>query len=458
MTETPHDLDLERRVIGTILSHSDAILDCATALPETAFYDKYNNMIYKAAMSLFKKGKTVNLVTVATEMRELYGEVDAVYLSESLNVAPSARHLDEYIDLLCNLDIRRKTITYAGGLYTDAQDIKKPINTLLTDAAKRLMDVSAMPKRAHQTTAEQLRDVIKDIESSIESDGITGVPSGYHDIDRVTGGWQKSSLIILAARPAMGKSMLAVNMADNAALQFKKKVVVVSLEMNNNEIHKRRLSRVTGYNTTSFRRPKLLDWNKVHNGVTAITTDNLWIWDDPSLTIHELRGMAARHKARHGLDLIVLDYLQLLTGEKGGNRENEVSSISRGLKVLAKELDIPVIALSQLSRSVEQRGSKRPTLSNLRESGAIEQDADMVAFIHRPEYYGDMQDEEGFSTVGMAEFIISKHRGGALADIRLRFDPEQSVFSEWRKEFQSVVKPNADFDRRREYGEDDVPF
>jgi replicative DNA helicase len=281
---------------------------------------------------------------------------------------------------------------------------------------------------------------LKQIEElSKKADGLTGVPSGFTKLDRITAGWQPSDLIIMAARPAMGKTALTLSLAKNAAMDFNKPVAFFSLEMSSLQLVQRLISSEAEISQDRLRTGQLenSEWQKLQAAIERMSKTPIFIDDTPAINIFELRAKCRRLKAQHNIQLIIIDYLQLMTGGGGGdkrsmgNREQEISSISRGLKGLAKELNVPVIALSQLSRAVESRGgSKKPQLSDLRESGAIEQDADIVSFIYRPEYYNITEDENGNSTKGIAEVIIAKHRNGSLDEVRLRFIGEYSKFSD----------------------------
>jgi replicative DNA helicase len=285
-----------------------------------------------------------------------------------------------------------------------------------------------------------MRDVMRQAINELEirreqGSGITGVPSGLTALDRITSGWQKSDLVIIAARPAMGKTAFVLTVARNAAVDFKKPVAVFSLEMSNVQLVNRLISAEAEIESDKLRKGNLepYEWEQMHHRISRLSEAGLFIDDTPALSILELRAKCRRLKAQHGIEMVIIDYLQLMSGDssakKSGNREQEIASISRGLKELAKELSIPVIALSQLSRAVETRGGdKRPMLSDLRESGSIEQDADMVMFLYRPEYYGIMQDESGNPTNGVGEVIIAKNRHGSVEDVPLRFIGKYTKF------------------------------
>ena len=274
-----------------------------------------------------------------------------------------------------------------------------------------------------------------------QKDGLSGVPSGFTGLDRITSGWQKTDLIIIAARPAMGKTAFVLSMARNMAVDHRKKVAVFSLEMSSLQLVNRLIAAETELGAEKIKTGKLEDyeWTQLNQRIKALDEAPIFIDDTPALSIFEFRAKCRRLKMQHDIDIVVVDYLQLMTAgsDMRGSREQEVSTISRSLKAIAKELDVPILALSQLNRSVESREGKRPQLSDLRESGAIEQDADIVTFIHRPEYFGITEDGSGNSLLGVAEIIIAKHRNGATADVHLRFRKELAKFTDMDPQFES---------------------
>ncbi|HPV57779.1 MAG TPA: replicative DNA helicase, partial [Tenuifilaceae bacterium] len=290
---------------------------------------------------------------------------------------------------------------------------------------------------------------IKQIEEAGKrEDGLSGVPSGFTDLDRLTSGWQRSDLIIVAARPSMGKTAFVLSMARNMAVDHKVPVAFFSLEMSNIQLVNRLIVSESGLSSEKIRNGKITqdEWTQLTVKIKNLSEAKIFIDDTPALSIFEFRAKCRRLKAQHNIGVVVIDYLQLMTGpaETKGNREQEVSTISRSLKAIAKELNVPILALSQLNRSVETRGgNKRPQLSDLRESGAIEQDADVVTFIHRPEYYGLLEDEDGNSTQGVAEIIVAKHRNGAVEDVKLRFQKEMARFSDLDDTDYSGMQPAA---------------
>jgi len=310
---------------------------------------------------------------------------------------------------------------------------------LLDESEKRLFEIknSSMTKN-YDTVSDLINKAIKEIEN-LKSDveGLTGVPTGFTELDRMTSGWQNSDLVILAARPGMGKTAFVLSIARNAAVLANKNVAIFSLEMSSLQLVKRLIASEAELSSEKIRSGKLEEheWQQLHTKISTIEDAGLFIDDTPALTVLDLKAKARRLKRQRGVDMIIIDYLQLMRAEEGnktaGNREQEISYISRSLKGLAKELDIPVIALAQLSRAVEQRQDKRPVLSDLRESGSIEQDADLVTFIYRPEYYGITQDEEGNDNTGLTEIIIKKHRNGSPGSVNLKFIKHFGKFADW---------------------------
>jgi replicative DNA helicase len=314
--------------------------------------------------------------------------------------------------------------------------------------------------RAVNEMPSVVREAIEEIEkASQNSDGISGVPTGFYSLDKLTAGWQRSDMIVIAARPAMGKTAFVLSMARNTAVDHNMGVAIFSLEMSSVQLVKRLIASEARLSAEKLRKGDLADheFQQLHSRIKKLSTAPIFIDDTPGISVFDLRAKCRRLKLQYDIDMVIIDYLQLMTagGSKGqGNREQEISTISRSIKEIAKELNVPIIALSQLSRSVEQRGGdKRPVLSDLRESGAIEQDADIVSFIYRPEYYGFLQDEQGNSNAGVGEIIIAKHRNGALNNIRLRFIKEYARFdnieapmSEGDQSFGGSLNANNDFD------------
>jgi replicative DNA helicase len=363
------------------------------------------------------------------------GESKLINLSTRVS---SSAHIEYHARIVVQKHIQRELIRISNELIEQAYDEATDVLDLLDNAEQSLFSVSqGNLKRNYESSLNLVKQALDRISAISQREGLSGVPSGFREVDRVTSGWQNSDLIILAARPGMGKTAFALSMARNMALDHKIPVALFSLEMSSIQLITRMISSETGIGAEKLRRGNLdtTEWAQLTSKVKGLQDAPLFIDDTPGLSIFDLRAKCRRLASQHQIGVIVIDYLQLMTAgnsKAGGNREQEISSISRALKSIAKELDIPVIALSQLSRAVETRGgSKRPLLSDLRESGAIEQDADIVSFIYRPEYYKIHEwDDDQTPSDGQAELIIAKHRNGSLENIRLRFEGSMARFSD----------------------------
>ena len=431
-------------MLGTLMAFENFAEDNHHLLKPEVFYNEIHSKIYAAIDHLVRdheKNTKVDVFTVKDELEKqgLLEEVGGIqYLISLTSSIGSPAHLDYHIKILVQKYIQRELIKLTADIQTRAFDPSYDVDDLLDYSEKRIFDLTYGTISTDARPFKQVVDqVVKEIETISQSDShLTGVPSGYPSIDRVTGGWQKSDLIIVAARPSMGKTAFVVNMAKMLAADYNRPVAFFTLEMPAEQIALRMMSIQAEIPMNKLRTGQLEkdEWLKFEQSVdNNFMSAPLYIDDTPQLSLFELRAKARRLKSKHDISLIVVDYLQLMTLPSEGrmNREQVVSQISRGLKAIAKELKIPVIALSQLNRSVEMRGgSKRPQLADLRESGAIEQDADMVIFLHRPEYYGIKEDAEGNPLEGIAEIIIAKHRNGPLADIKLKFIKEYAKFEE----------------------------
>ena len=331
-----------------------------------------------------------------------------------------------------------------------AYDETVDVFDLLDGAEAKLFEVAeGNIRRSYEDMNKLLHKAVKQLELISKSDGTSGVPTGFANLDRVTGGFQKSDMIVLAARPGMGKTAFVLSLARNAAVDYKKGVAVFSLEMSSLQLVNRLISSETEIAGEKLKKGNLepYEWEQLNSRIGKLTNAPIYINDTPGLSIFELRAQCRRLKAEKDIQMVIIDYLQLMTAtvEGKGNREQEISAISRAVKGIAKELEVPVIALSQLSRAVETRGGdKRPQLSDLRESGAIEQDADMVMFIYRPEYYGITADEDGNSTQGLSELIIAKHRNGSTEDVKIRFQNHLAKFVNWENDNFDLNGPSVD--------------
>ncbi len=479
----PQAIDLEEAVIGAMMIDKKGVDDVIDILHADAFYKPAHRFIYLAIFKLFENSEPIDLLTVSNQLKK-DEKLEAVggdfYLINLTQKVSSAAHIEFHARIILQKYIQRRLISISTEIITNSYDETVDVFDLLDDAESKLFDITQGNLKKSSEAAENLvNQALKKIEEISNKEGMSGVPTGFTKLDALTSGWQPSDLVILAARPGMGKTAFVMSMAKNMAIDFNIPVAIFSLEMSSVQLITRMISSETGISSEKLRKGNLetYEWEALNVKVKNLSNAPVFIDDTPSLAVFDLRAKARRLASQHGVKLIIIDYLQLMTAgsqtKSSGNREQEISTISRNLKALAKELNIPVIALSQLSRAVETRGgSKRPLLSDLRESGAIEQDADIVSFIYRPEYYGltEWDDEERTPCEGQAEFIVAKHRNGGLDNIKLKFEGRLAKFSdldeEFGNEFQSSMNQNispsnfastsdafGDMD-----GNDDVPF
>lgn len=438
----PQANEFEEVVLGAILQEKDAYARVSEILTPEAFYLKAHEEIYRAiTLQAFDQSPT-DILAVQERLRVM-GKLEEVggiaYLATLTMKVLSSASLEYHAKVVADKARSRKLIEFASGILHDAYDDKDKVDEQMQRAEAKLFDIATnKDSRDALELGAIIQEAIREVEQATNNpDGISGLTTGFDDIDAMTSGWQKSDLVIIAARPAMGKTAFVVSMATMMAFQHKKPVALFNLEMSGTQLVKRILSNVCEIDGQSLKSGRLSsdEWVRLGAKATELEDVPLYINDTPSLSVFELRSKARRLVREHGVELIIIDYLQLMnaSGMGFGNREQEVSMISRSLKMLAKELRIPIIALSQLNRGVENRqgdaNSKRPQLSDLRESGAIEQDADIVCFIHRPEYYKITVDEQGNDLRGIGEFIIAKHRNGPVGDVRLRFKSNYAKFS-----------------------------
>ncbi len=429
----PQALDLEEAVLGAMLIDKKGVDEVIDILQPEAFYKTAHQYIFESIYALFHDSQPIDLLTVSAALRK-EGKLDAVggefYLVQLSQRVASSAHIEFHARIILQKFIQRSLIRISNEIIETAYKDSTDVFDLLDEAESKLYDVTqGNIKKSSETAQNLVLEAKKRIEDISKREGLSGVSTGFEKLDKLTSGWQPSDLIIIAARPGMGKTALTLSMARNIAVTKEIPVAFFFLEMSSVQLITRLISAETGLSSEKLRTGKLADheWQQLNVKVTDLEKAPLYIDDTPSLSIFDLRAKARRLSSQHGIKLIIVDYLQLMTAgtnNKTGNREQEISTISRNLKALAKELDIPVIALSQLSRAVETRGgTKRPMLSDLRESGAIEQDADIVSFIYRPEYYNidEWDDEERTPSQGQAEFIVAKHRNGGLDNIRLKF-------------------------------------
>jgi replicative DNA helicase len=474
----PQAVPLEEAVLGAVMLDKNALTIIIDILQPDSFYTDAHQHIYSAMRRLFDRSQPIDLLTVMEELKKA-GELEAsggpAYLAELTHRVASAANIEYHARIIAQKYIQRELIRVSTKTIRDAFEDTSDVFELLDEAEQGLYNIAQNNmSRGYESTNTLAGKMLKQIEElKGKKDGLTGVPTGFTALDRLTSGWQPSDLIIIAARPAMGKTGFVLSMARNAATDFKKPVAIFSLEMANLQLVLRLVSMEAEISGSKLRNGQLdeEEWKRLHRAVERISEAPIFIDDTAGINIFELRAKARRMKIQHDIQLIVIDYLQLMSGgpdSQRGNREQEISSISRSLKALAKELNVPVIALSQLSRAVETRGgTKRPQLSDLRESGAIEQDADIVSFIYRPEYYQILEDENGQSQKGLAEIIVAKHRNGAVDTVKLRFTDQFARFSDLDEfnfdalpagVFQDPSPANVIIRPSRMNDDEDIPF
>ncbi|MEX2349455.1 MAG: replicative DNA helicase [Flavobacteriaceae bacterium] len=430
----PQAVDLEEVVLGAMMIDKKGVDEIIDLINPDVFYREAHQHIFSAIFQLFKTGQPIDLLTVASQLKK-EGNLDIVggeyYLIQLTQKVSSSAHIEFHARIILQKFIQRSLIKISNEIIEDSYDESTDVFDLLDTAESKLYEITqGNIKRSSETAQNLVIQAKKKIQEIANKQGLSGIPSGFDKLDKLTSGWQPSDLVIIAARPGMGKTALTLSMARNIAVSNNIPVAFFSLEMSSVQLITRLISSETGLSSEKLRTGRLEkhEWEQLNVKVKDLEKAPLFIDDTPSLSIFDLRAKARRLASQHGIKIIFVDYLQLMTAggtqKGGGNREQEISSISRNLKALAKELDVPVVALSQLSRAVETRGgTKRPLLSDLRESGAIEQDADIVSFIYRPEYYkiDQWDDDEQSPTEGQAEFIVAKHRNGGLDEIRLKF-------------------------------------
>lgn len=433
----PQNINAECSLLGSILIDGDVMIDVADKIHASDFYDPRHRKIYTAIVKLYQKHSPIDMLTLGNELKSS-GELDEVggaeYLGDLTNYVPSTAHAVEYANIVREAAIRRN-LTKAGEQIANlAYNTKEEVQALLSQAEANLYSVSENSQQSDMVSLDSLLNDAFETMSDLHQhkDKLRGMQTGFKDLDKMTAGLQKSDLIILAARPAMGKSTLAQNIAYNVAMREKKTVLFFSLEMSNQQVVSRMISEASGVDSWNIRTGNLSqeDFNKIADAMGEMSEAPIKFEDKAAMTVLEMKTKAQRQAHQGELGLIVVDYLQLMQGSKnyGDNRVQEISEISRGLKLMARELDVPVIALSQLSRSVEARPDKRPMLSDLRESGSIEQDADIVMFVYREDYYNPDTDRKHIT-----DLIIGKHRNGPVGTIELYFHPDKLKFMSLEK-------------------------
>ncbi|WP_281297133.1 replicative DNA helicase [Flavobacterium limnophilum] len=486
----PQVLELEEAVLGAMMIDKKGVDDVIDILQADAFYKDSHKYIFEAIVQLFTDTQPIDLLTVSAQLKK-NGKLELAggdfYLIQLTQKISSSAHIEFHSRIILQKFIQRSLIRISTEIIEDSYDETTDVFDLLDRAESKLYEVTqGNIKRSSETAQSLVLQAKKRIEEISKQEGLSGVETGFTNLDKLTSGWQPSDLIIIAARPAMGKTAFVLSMARNIAIDFGHPVALFSLEMASVQLITRLISSETGLSSEKLRTGKLEphEWTMLSTKVKNLEKAPLFIDDTPSLSIFDLRAKSRRLVSQHGIKIIIVDYLQLMTaggnGKGGGNREQEISTISRNLKALAKELNVPVIALSQLSRAVETRGSsKRPLLSDLRESGAIEQDADIVSFLYRPEYYkiDEWDDDEASPTAGQAEIMIAKHRNGGIENVRLKFighlgkfdnlddyngsyDDLPSSMNHDENPFQTknLPSPNEAFGSNLNDDDDDMPF
>ena len=466
----PQATDLEEAVLGALMLERDALTDVIDILKVESFYKEAHQRIYGAITQLFANSEPIDLLTVKNQLVTT-GELDLAggiqYLAELTQRVNSAANIEFHARIVVEHSLKRQLITVSSEIQKMAYEDTTDVFMLLDKIEQELFRISeANIRKNYADMGQIMRMALLELEmKKDQKEGLTGVPTGFTALDRVTSGFQKTELIIIAARPGMGKTALILSACRNAAVDHGQAVAFFSLEMSSIQLVNRLISAEAELESDKLRKGNLLphEWQQLHSKIGKLTNAPIFIDDTPALSILELRAKSRRLKAQHDVQMIVIDYLQLMSGDSGGkgigNREQEIANISRSLKQLAKELNVPVVALSQLSRAVETRGGdKKPQLSDLRESGSIEQDADMVMFIYRPDYYGITQDEAGNSVAGIGELIIAKNRAGSLDTVQLRFIGKYTKYCDLDagdyggyggdslQSFTQVENPMADFE------------
>ncbi len=451
----PQALEIERVVLGALMIDKDAFTVVSEILRPETFYEPRNQKVFHAVQTLNLEERPVDIMTVTEQLRK-EGTLEEIggpaYIVDISSHVASSAHIEYHARILQQKFLARQLIQYASMIETNAFDETVDVDDLMQTAEGKLFELSQRNMvQDYQHIDPILIEAHRILKTASENTGgLTGVPTGYHKLDDMTAGWQASDLVIIAGRPAMGKTSFALSLAKNIAVDYQQPIAFFSLEMNSVQLVNRLISNVCEIAGSKILNGQLSpdEWERFDRNIRKLEGAPIYIDDTPGLSVFELRTKARRLVREHHIKVLMIDYLQLMNanGMRFSSRQEEVSTISRSLKGLAKELDIPVIALSQLNRTVEGREGiegKRPQLSDLRESGAIEQDADMVLFVHRPEYYRIFQDEKGNDLHGMAQIIIAKHRKGATGDVLLRFKGEYTRFSNPEDEGYSPVGPSS---------------
>ena len=437
----PQALDLEESVLGALMLEKDALTNVIDILKPENFYKDANKEIYQSIIDLFNDSEPIDLLTVTSQLKK-NGKLEYVggsfYGTQLTTRVNSASNIEYHARIILEQSIKRQLIEVSGEVQKEAYEDTTDVFDLLDNTEQSLFDISESHIRKNYSQVKGLmKEAIDELQAKkTRKDGITGVPSGFIDLDNITSGWQPSDLVIIAGRPSMGKTAFVLSMMRNASIDHEMPIALFSLEMSSLQIVNRLISSEAELDSDKIKKGNLKDyeWQQLLHKTDQLNNAKIFIDDTPALSILELRAKSRRLKSQHDIQCIIVDYLQLMSGEYGkssGNREQEIASISRSLKAIAKELNVPVLALSQLSRAVETRGGdKRPVLSDLRESGSIEQDADMVLFIYRADRYDITEDEDGNLTAGVAELLLRKNRNGPTGKVKLKFIERFAKFAD----------------------------
>ena len=433
----PNDTEAEQAVIGSMLTDKDAVSAAIEILKEDDFYREDNKIIYTAILNIYNRSEPIDIITLKSELAAM-GKLEAVggleYLADLPQKVPTTSNVEQYIKIVEEKSILRNLIKTANDIITLGYDQTQEVENIIDTSEKKIFEVM---QRKNQKGYSSLKDILVDSFTELEQlynkkQHVTGVPTGFIDLDYKTAGLHKSDLVLIAARPAMGKSAFALNIATNAAVRANTPVAIFSLEMSKEQMANRILCSEAMVDSNKVRTGTLedADWVKLAEASGVLSESNIYIDDTPGISIMEIRAKCRKMKHEKNIGLVVIDYLQLIQGsnKKGGSRENEIAEISRSLKILAKEIEVPVIALSQLSRAPEQRTDHRPMLSDLRESGSIEQDADIVMFLYRDGYYNEESENKN-----IAEVIIAKHRSGSTGTVELLWLGDYTKFVDYDK-------------------------
>lgn len=428
----PQNLEAEQAVIGAILLQAEALITAMERVRSEDFYSGPHRQIYEAMVEIAENNQPVDLVTLTAHLQDqqVLEEIGGVsYLAKLANSVPTAANVDYYAQIVEEKSMLRRLIRTATNIVSDGYANSEDVGVLLGDAEKKILEIS---NRRSGSGFISIRDVLMEVFEKVEQlyadkGGTTGIPSGFTDLDRMTAGFQRSDLIIVAARPSVGKTAFALNIAQNVGVRARETVAIFSLEMSAAQLVQRMICAEANVDAQRMRTGHLEgdDWEKLTMAIGSLSEAQIFIDDTPGITVAEIRAKCRRLKKEKGLGMILIDYLQLISGrgKAGENRQQEVSEISRTLKQIARELEVPVIALSQLSRGVEQRQDKRPMMSDLRESGSIEQDADIVSFLYRDDYYDKESEKKD-----IIEIIIAKQRNGPVGTVELVFLKKYNKF------------------------------